>query len=112
MPALLRAALRSLARLDQIEDLYRQIRLASGDVPLAAKLLAHLDIRYRVSEQDLEHIPRTGPVMVTVNHPFGILEGAMLATIFKQLRPDVRFLANSLLNVIPEVRDLLIPVNP
>jgi len=112
MPSFLQARLKGLARLDEIEELYQRIRVENDEIPIATRLLAKLDVRCRVSERDLEHIPRTGPVMVTVNHPFGILEGALLATILKQIRPDIRFLANSLLNVIPEAHDLLIPVNP
>jgi len=49
---------------------------------------------------------------VAANHPFGILDGAILASLLCRIRPDVRFLANGILNAIPEVRDLLIPVDP
>ena len=38
--------------------------------------------------------PQDRPAIVTVNHPFGILEGAVLSSLLAQVRPDVRFLAN------------------
>src|SRR5208283_1181891 len=66
----------------------------------------------RVGERDLQQIPRSGPLVVVANHPFGILEGAVLATVLAQVRSDVRFLANGLLAAIPEIQDLLIPVDP
>jgi putative hemolysin len=47
-----------------------------------------------------------------VNHPFGILEGAVLATILPRVRPDTRFMANRILSALPEMRDLLVSVDP
>jgi putative hemolysin len=78
---------------------------------LPERLLSRLAVTYRTGERDLQQIPRTGPVVIVANHPFGILEGAVLATVLARVRPDVRFLANDLLSVIPEIRDLLIPVD-
>ena len=78
---------------------------------LPERLLSRLAVTYRIGERDLQQIPRRGPVVIVANHPFGILEGAVLATVLARVRSDVRFLANDLLSVIPEIRDLLIPVN-
>lgn len=78
---------------------------------LPERLLSRLAVTYRVGERDLQQIPRSGPVVIVANHPFGILEGAVLATVLARVRPDVRVLANDLLSVIPEIRDLLIPVD-
>ena len=78
---------------------------------LPERLLSRLAVTYRTGERDLQQIPRTGPVVIVANHPFGLLEGAVLATVLARVRPDVRFLANDLLSVIPEIRDLLIPVD-
>src|SRR6185369_15746999 len=79
---------------------------------LPEHLLSQLAINYRVGERDLQQIPRSGPVVIVSNHPFGILEGAVLATVLARIRPDVRFLGNVLLSVIPEIKELLIPVDP
>ena len=57
-----------------------------------------------MSELDLQQIPRTGATVIVANHPFGILEGAVLATVLQRIRPDVRFLANQVLGRIPEIR--------
>lgn len=82
------------------------------DRSLPERVLSQLAITYRVGERDLQQIPRSGPVVIVANHPFGILEGAVLATLLPRIRPDVRFLGNELLSVIPEIKDLLIPVDP
>jgi putative hemolysin len=84
---------------------------ASKDEPLTERLLHRLSVTYRLGERDLQQIPREGPVVIVANHPFGILEGAVLSTALARVRPDVRILANGILSAMPEVRDLLIPVD-
>ena len=75
-----------------------------ADRPIQERLLQRLAVTYRVADRDLQHIPRKGPVVVVANHPFGILEGAILSTLLGRIRPDVKFLANDILTVIPEIR--------
>ncbi len=105
--ALQQAVLRPLA-LDKIERVYEAARSAPD---ILATLLDNLQVRYKAADADLAHIPRSGPVVVVANHPFGVLEGAVLATVLRRIRPDVRILANGILASIPELRDLLIPVD-
>jgi putative hemolysin len=57
-------------------------------------------------------IPPNGPAVVVANHPFGGLEGVLLASILCSVRPDVRILANYFLGRIPELRPLLFMVDP
>lgn len=76
------------------------------------RILAALNISYDCPQEAFKRIPRTGPVIVVANHPFGLLEGPVLGGAFLRLRPDVKFMANSLLHVIPEMRDWVIGVDP
>jgi putative hemolysin len=94
----------------EAECLYNSLLSGRKDEPLTKRLLRHLSVTYRLGESDLQQIPREGPVVIVANHPFGILEGAVLATVLARVRPDVRILANGILSTIPEIRDLLIPV--
>ena len=57
-------------------------------------------------------IPIQGPAIVVANHPFGAIEGIILADILRSRRPDVKIMANHLLKCIPELRELLIFVDP
>ena len=91
---------------------YRTLQSMNPAQPLDERLLTHLEVTFRASESDLERIPRTGPTLVVANHPSGILDGAVLATLLRRIRPDVRFLANEALAQIPELRGLIIPVDP
>jgi len=95
----------------ELAGLYTTLRARNDETPIAEQLLKHLEITERVSTKDLERIPRLGPALLVANHPFGILEGAVLLTLLSRIRSDVKFLANGILEAIPEIRNLLIPVN-
>jgi putative hemolysin len=111
LPETLRALLARMVGLDEIERIYAALQMM-GDLPIAERLLDFLSVRCAVADADLQHIPRSGSTIVTANHPFGILEGAVLATVLRRVRPDVRFLANGILSAIPELSDLVIAVDP
>ena len=83
-----------------------------GTHALFERLLALLDVTYRVTDEDLARIPATGPVAVTANHPFGFLEAAIMAAVLRRVRPDFKIVANSLLSGVPELRGGFIFVNP
>jgi putative hemolysin len=110
VPRPVRGIVRRLLGLDQAERLYASLQSSSA-TPLTDRLLNRLFVTYRVGDHDLRQIPRSGATVIVANHPFGILEGAVLATLLTRIRPDVRFLANQVLSAIPEVRGLLIPIS-
>ena len=106
------SALARMLSLPAIDALYRSLPtgLAAGDFIDA--VLAALDVRIRVAGEELGRIPKSGPVVVVANHPFGGLEGLVLAKMLLAVRPDVRIMANSLLSRLPELRDLFVFVDP
>lgn len=69
-------------------------------------------IRVHCPEEALQRIPASGPLVVVANHPFGALEGVILAQQLRRVRPDVKILANYFLERIPELRELFISVDP
>ena len=97
--------------LGQIASIYHDQRKTHTGRALIGQLLRTLAIETRISQQDLDHIPRKGAVLVVVNHPTGLLDGAVLATVLSSLRDDLRILANNQLAGIPEIREMLIPVD-
>jgi putative hemolysin len=97
--------------LDQARDLYRRVRSTPEGFRLEA-LLSELKIALDLLPADLERIPRKGPLVAIANHPFGVLDGAVLAVLLSRMRGDVRVLANSLLSGIPELHQHCIFVDP
>ena len=112
VPQRLQKLLNRALGIQEIARVYDHLQTRDGDDFIADRLLNFLEISYLTSPADLKHIPETGAAIVTVNHPFGILDGAILASLLTRIRPDVRFLANGILTVVPELRDLVIPVDP
>ena len=105
-------ALERVLLFDQLNALYHQTLHLQDSRHFHEKLLEALRIRYEVSPEDLARIPPEGPVVVTSNHPFGAIEGIILASILRSVRSDVKVMANFLLGSIPELRDLFILVDP
>ena len=60
----------------------------------------------------LQAIPREGPVVFIANHPFGIVDGLMLAQIIASVRPKFAVLVNHVLcGHDPRIEQHLLPVN-
>jgi putative hemolysin len=75
-------------------------------------LLTDLNIRYEVRPEDLNRIPKTGAAVVVANHPFGFLEGMVLMSLLRKVRPDYRLMANHILGSVAQLRERCILVNP
>jgi hypothetical protein len=109
LPAFIERALERLLCVRELFGMYRSI--AQRQSPLVTELLRELRIATFVAPFDLEQIPRRGGVVVTPNHPHGLLHGAVLVHTVRSVRADVKLLANDVLRTIPELRDLVIPID-
>lgn len=74
------------------------------------QVLNYFDFRYTYCPKDLEKIPSSGRVVIIANHPIGSLDGLALLDMIKQLRPDVKVVANRMLMTIKPLHSLLLPV--
>jgi putative hemolysin len=64
-----------------------------------------------VSADGLEHVPETGPCVITANHPGGISDGIAVWQALKARRPDMVFFANrDAIRVCEGLADVVIPV--
>jgi len=106
------ALLARVAGLHHLERIHEELAARRDERPYADRVLDALGVAYQLSDQDRACIPREGPVIVTANHPFGGVEGLMLASMLRAVRSDVKILANYLLTAIPEMRELFIAVDP
>jgi putative hemolysin len=102
----------SLLLLQQLNAIYNKISKRDQGRLFLKNVLEQLNVRYVLSEPDREQIPRQGPFIVVANHPFGAIEGIILADILLSRRSDVKVMANHILGCIPEMRELLILVDP
>jgi putative hemolysin len=95
-------------------DLMASLKRAQGGSAgaVAQGLLEALDIRFEANRKDLERIPRQGKALVVANHPFGIVEGLVLAVLLESVRQDYRIIANALLAGIGGLSGVFVAVNP
>ena len=100
------------ARLSELDAAYRALGPSRDCDDFIDKACAALGVDLRFPAQELAHIPATGPVIVIANHPFGGIEGLLLAGLLRRVRKDVRVMANFMLQRIPELSELFIGVDP
>lgn len=68
-------------------------------------------IALHVDTQGLEHLPKSGPVLVVANHPTGIADGIVLYGALARVRPDLFFFANAdALRILPQLELVIAPV--
>lgn len=106
-----RGVMDKLLALDQLRDLYFRSKSGS-EQNFHHNLLRDLQVSCHVEQNDLAHIPATGPVVAVSNHPFGILEGPLLNTVLPKVRPDFKIMTNQLLSCFKELEESCIFVDP
>ncbi len=68
-------------------------------------------VRLDCNETALARAPKTGPLLIVANHPFGVIDGLAMMDLATKLRPDVKIMVHSLLCQAPELKDYLLPVD-
>lgn len=97
----------------RLNQAYRDVAAMRDARPFMDKALDRLNVRYEIADEDLQRLSvPTGPVIVVANHPFGGIEGMILASLLRSVRCDVKLMANYMLERIPEMREHLISVDP
>lgn len=70
-----------------------------------------LEVTVDYDRDALAAVPKTGPLVVVANHPFGVLDGLIITQLMKQVRLDFKVLTNSVLCRAPEAADDLLPID-
>jgi putative hemolysin len=97
--------------LDKLSDFYLSIPAAGNAAQFVNLAIQNLGVTTRLTGAGLESIPGTGPAIAVANHPYGGLDGLLLAQLLLKRRPDVRILTNRFLSIIPELREIFISVD-
>jgi putative hemolysin len=95
-----------------LEKIYQRASEQLGSRSIFQSVLSVLEAKWTISAHHADRIPKTGAVVVVANHPFGIIDGVILAAMLEQVRPDVRIMANALLGQFPLIAERLIMVDP
>lgn len=73
--------------------------------------LKKLRIKLDFEAIQLEKVPRSGPVIFVANHPFGVVDGAILCHLVTRVRRDYFLLVNEVLAHEPIMKGHLLPVD-
>jgi putative hemolysin len=99
------------APVGKVRELYRRVQRSPEGFRFET-LLSEMRIGLSVGAGDQARIPASGPVVVLANHPYGVLDGALLTVLLTRVRPDVKVLTNFLLSDVPELQRHCIFVDP
>ncbi len=106
-----------IALLTEVSGLKRLERIYASaahlhDLDFCAAIFRELELEIEVPEQDLEQVPKDGGLVVVANHPYGAIDGLALVHVLGRVRPDLKVMANFLLQQLAPLRDRFIGVNP
>lgn len=59
----------------------------------------------------LDNIPRTGPLVLIANHPFGILDGLIMGRILSEVRGDFHILAHQVFRKAEDLNKVILPIS-
>ncbi len=103
--------LEKILGLAKLQSLYNTVPKGLSTPDFLDMTLRTLGVDSHISLGNLERIPVSGSLVVVANHPFGGIEGVVLAQQLMRRRPDVRVLTNELLKRIPELDSIFIGVD-
>ena len=99
--------------LNKLRQLYDAEQLSGLDKQLfSQKLLQTLGVNIKGTETVLAKIPKTGACIVVCNHPYGMIEGVIIAQLLTKARADTKIMANVGLKIVKEIEDYFIFANP
>ncbi len=64
-----------------------------------------------IVQGSMDNIPKSGPVVVISNHPYGILDGLMMGKILSNVRQDYRIMAHKVFAKADEISDTILPID-
>ena len=96
--------------LKRLYNVYQTELRGTVDFWDAAMRLMQLSIDY--DPKKLDALPRTGPLVIVANHPFGLIDGLLIGHLANRVRRDFKVLTNSrLYPPDAEIRNYILPID-
>src|SRR4051794_23591021 len=97
-------------KLKRLYNIYQTELRGSVDFWDAAMRLMRLSVEY--DPMKLDALPRSGPLMIVANHPFGLIDGLLIGHLANRVRRDFKVLTNSrLYPPDAEIRSYILPID-
>ncbi len=97
---------------DYLQNIYNQLHEETPNpFDVWENALNKLDIKMDFDQQQLYKAPQQGPVIFVANHPFGVVDGAIMCHLVTRVRRDYFLLVNEVLSREPIMKGHLLPVD-
>lgn len=110
MKNLLFAGLKKLFHEDQI-NLFLRENTQKDAFSFIEAIIDYFDISIGLRKEELRHIPAYGRVVIIANHPLGALDAMALMHLLKDIRSDIKIVANDFLSSLDNIASVLIGVD-
>ncbi|HEX2967019.1 MAG TPA: lysophospholipid acyltransferase family protein [Syntrophorhabdaceae bacterium] len=110
--SLFRGSIEKTLLISKLNDIYSRVAEYKNPKDFAEKTLDCLNITWKIDNGECDSIPSEGPLVVVCNHPFGVIESLVLASLLLKVRPDSKIMANYLLGRIPQLSSIFFCVDP
>ena len=78
--------------------------------PFWKQALDVMGIKLTTPDELIRRIPEKGPLVITSNHPHGLVDGMILGELIGRVRTDYKILTRSLLTGVAEIDQFMLPV--
>ncbi len=76
-----------------------------------SSVLEMMNIKVINKSKNRLFIPKSGPLIIISNHPFGIIDGLILCSLSSKFRDDFMIITHETLNLIPELDQFILPID-
>jgi len=83
----------------------------AGPFEFIDEVLDYFNFSYKVSSNQIENIPTSGRVVIIANHPLGALDALSLLKLVKEVRSDIKIIANDVLSQINQLKPILLNID-
>ena len=101
-----------ITKIERLNKFYNKILSSSEGLEFIDAALEELNITIDFDEKELDFLPKKEPFIVIANHPFGMIDGVLMIHLIAKKRPEIKVLANFLLERILPLKQSFIGVNP
>lgn len=102
-----------LLGIDKLRKIYLNSELPGLDKQaFSKKLIDILGVQVSGDNEILTKTPKNGRCIVVCNHPYGMIEGVIIAHLLSSYRTDTKIMANVGLKMFNEINDYFIFANP
>jgi len=74
-------------------------------------IMDYFDVDIHIHKNEMQNIPSCGRVVIIANHPLGALDAVALIHLLKEVRRDIKIVANAFLGKFENLQELVIPVD-